>query len=108
MRYLDQVSRTIRATISTLTRAHVDCSLQMCTNTPDGLLAVPNKQNCLDLCETVRDYISDTRWELGKMPILRPYFSNFPLIRPFALTTVQEAGLILQKIGQGQPATPIF
>ncbi|GAA5880355.1 hypothetical protein JCM16303_003910 [Sporobolomyces ruberrimus] len=58
---------------------------QMCTNTPDGLLAVPNKQNCLDLCETVRDYISDTRWEL-----------------------VQEAGLILQKIGQGQPATPIF
>ncbi|GAA5982699.1 hypothetical protein JCM5350_006216 [Sporobolomyces pararoseus] len=58
---------------------------QMCTTTPDGLLAVPNKQNCLDLCETVRDYISDTRWEL-----------------------VQEAGLILQKIGQGQPSAPVY
>ncbi|GAA5894053.1 uncharacterized protein JCM6883_003708 [Sporobolomyces salmoneus] len=58
---------------------------QMCTNTPDGLLAVPNKQNCLDLCETVRDYISDTRWEL-----------------------VQEAGLILQKIGSGQTAGSVF
>ncbi|GAA5925316.1 uncharacterized protein JCM15063_004989 [Sporobolomyces koalae] len=59
---------------------------QMCTNTPDGLLAVPNKQNCLDLCETVRDYISDTRWEL-----------------------VQEAGHILQKVVQAAPiATATF
>ncbi|GAA6014946.1 hypothetical protein JCM11491_002366 [Sporobolomyces phaffii] len=58
---------------------------QMCTNTPDGLLAVPNKQNCLDLCETVRDYISDTRWEL-----------------------VQEAGAILSKIGQASLAAPVF
>jgi len=43
--------------------------IQMCTNTPDGLLAVTGKQNCLDLCETVRDYISDTRWELGKLDL---------------------------------------
>ncbi|GAA6059026.1 hypothetical protein JCM10212_001251 [Sporobolomyces blumeae] len=57
---------------------------QMCTNTPDGLLAVSNKQNCLDLCETVRDYISDTRWEL-----------------------VQEAGLILQKLVH-HSAAPTF
>ncbi|GAA5961970.1 hypothetical protein JCM21900_001988 [Sporobolomyces salmonicolor] len=58
---------------------------QMCTNTPDGLLAVPNKQNCLDLCETVRDYISDTRWEL-----------------------VQEASRILQNLVKAQPSTPVF
>jgi hypothetical protein len=51
----------------------------MCTNTPDGLLAVPNKQNCLDLCETVRDYISDTRWELGKPALsLKSRLRTFP------------------------------
>lgn len=37
----------------------------MCTGTPDGLLAVSGKQNCLDLCVTVQEYIRDTRWELG-------------------------------------------
>ena len=38
----------------------------MCTGTPDGLLAVSGKQNCLDLCVTVQEYIRDTRWELGE------------------------------------------
>lgn len=37
----------------------------MCTASPDGLLAVSGKQNCLDLCLMVQDYIKDTRWELG-------------------------------------------
>jgi len=41
----------------------------MCTGTPDGLLAVPNKQNCLDLCTTVQEYIRDTRWELGALAL---------------------------------------
>lgn len=38
----------------------------MCTGTPDGLLAVSNKHNCLDLCMTVQEYIRDTRWEVGE------------------------------------------
>ncbi|BGP40332.1 hypothetical protein JCM10450v2_004312 [Rhodotorula kratochvilovae] len=57
----------------------------MCTGTPDGLLAVPNKQNCLDLCMTVQEYIRDTRWEL-----------------------VQDAARILQKLIKQQPGTPSF
>lgn len=51
--------------------------IQMCTNTPDGLLAVTGKQNCLDLCETVRDYISDTRWELGKLNLHLLFAINY-------------------------------
>ncbi|BGP55827.1 hypothetical protein JCM8202v2_003434 [Rhodotorula sphaerocarpa] len=55
----------------------------MCTGTPDGLLAVSGKQNCLDLCVTVQEYIRDTRWEL-----------------------VQDAARILSKLIRQDPITP--
>ncbi|GJN90701.1 hypothetical protein Rhopal_003715-T1 [Rhodotorula paludigena] len=55
----------------------------MCTGTPDGLLAVSNKHNCLDLCMTVQEYIRDTRWEV-----------------------VQDAARILHKLIKQQPGTP--
>lgn len=50
----------------------------MCTGTPDGLLAVSGKQNCLELAITVQEYIRDTRWELGT--------SLFFLVRMIKLT----------------------
>ncbi|GAA6001419.1 hypothetical protein JCM10207_006657 [Rhodosporidiobolus poonsookiae] len=57
----------------------------MCTGTPDGLLAVSGKQNCLELAITVQEYIRDTRWEL-----------------------VQDAARILERLITKPPATPAF
>ncbi|GAA5895962.1 hypothetical protein JCM6882_005572 [Rhodosporidiobolus microsporus] len=57
----------------------------MCTGTPDGLLAVSGKQNCLELAITVQEYIRDTRWEL-----------------------VQDAARILERLVTKPPATPHF
>ncbi|GAA5828891.1 hypothetical protein JCM11251_005910 [Rhodosporidiobolus azoricus] len=57
----------------------------MCTGTPDGLLAVSGKQNCLELAITVQEYIRDTRWEL-----------------------VQDAARILERLVSKPPATPAF
>ncbi|GAA5850603.1 hypothetical protein JCM8547_001926 [Rhodosporidiobolus lusitaniae] len=57
----------------------------MCTGTPDGLLAVSGKQNCLELAMTVQEYIRDTRWEL-----------------------VQDAARILERLVSKPPATPAF
>ncbi|GAA6028170.1 hypothetical protein JCM8097_006895 [Rhodosporidiobolus ruineniae] len=57
----------------------------MCTGTPDGLLAVSGKQNCLELAMTVQEYIRDTRWEL-----------------------VQDAARILERLVHKPPQTPHF
>ncbi|BGP16440.1 hypothetical protein JCM10213v2_004442 [Rhodosporidiobolus nylandii] len=57
----------------------------MCTGTPDGLLAVSGKQNCLELAVTVQEYIRDTRWEL-----------------------VQDAARILERLVTKPPATPVY
>ncbi|GAA5975392.1 hypothetical protein JCM11641_004251 [Rhodosporidiobolus odoratus] len=57
----------------------------MCTATPDGLLAVSGKQNCLELAIIVQEYIRDTRWEL-----------------------VQDAARILERLVARSPATPSF
>jgi len=87
----------------------------MCTGTPDGLLAVPNKQNCLDLCMTVQEYIRDTRWELGAstpLPLsLAPVALALSSLRTNAdsrALAVQDAARILQKLIKQQPGTPSF
>ncbi|BGP24901.1 hypothetical protein JCM10295v2_003821 [Rhodotorula toruloides] len=68
---------------------HQDAAMRyldaMCTASPDGLLAVSGKQNCLDLCLMVQDYIKDTRWEL-----------------------VQDAAHILQNLVKQNPSTSSF
>ncbi|ORY89416.1 fungal-specific transcription factor domain-domain-containing protein [Leucosporidium creatinivorum] len=38
----------------------------MCTNSPEGLLAVEGKNNTLDLCQTICEYVQASRWEIAQ------------------------------------------
>lgn len=66
MRYLDSV----RPLSPPKSSSRADSSLQMCTNSPEGLLAVPGKNNTLDLCQTICEYVESSRWEIGESPSL--------------------------------------
>lgn len=78
MRYLDTVISSFPAAFS-ISALTPHSSSQMCTNSPEGLLAVEGKNNTLDLCQTICEYVQASRWEIGE----RFRWARGP--RPFSL-----------------------
>lgn len=66
MRYLDTVSSILAHSSAGLSSSLIFPLPQMCTNSPEGLLAVEGKNNTLDLCQTICEYVQASRWEIGE------------------------------------------
>lgn len=79
MRYLDSVSPSFRAAAQRRTLAEARSPLQMCTNSPEGLLTVANKNNTLDLCQTICEYVEASRWEIGESSRFRASLDGLEL-----------------------------
>jgi hypothetical protein len=69
MRYLDAVSFLLLPVVPSRSsrpdRFFSTFDKQMCTQSPEGLLLVAGKNNSLDLCQTICEYIEGSRWEIG-------------------------------------------